>query len=180
MFIPLPELSPFASQRDVDLYFFQQEQFEDQQKWRKQLINFINKPSSRFYIENDLSNIFFLATGHGTNIGDKNLTKIPFSSRVILLDGYGQKTQIWASGECAAIFTKDGGHAFHCDTSSPCFSSDLKNGFGSKYINEIHDTKLNFSAFQTELKIAINATINRIKAPFVSNEAFYNFMNPEC
>lgn len=78
MFIPLPELSPFASQRDIDLYFFQQEQFEDQQKWRKQLINFIYKPSSRVYIENDLSNIFFLATGHGTNIGDKNLTKISF------------------------------------------------------------------------------------------------------
>lgn len=39
MFIPLPELSPFASQRDIDLYFFQQEQFEDQQKWRKQLIS---------------------------------------------------------------------------------------------------------------------------------------------
>lgn len=174
-----PKLSPFASERELDSYFQSKQFSENKHEWRKQLIDFINKPSSRFYIENDLSKIFYLATGHGTNIGDKHYTKIPFSGRVILLDSSGHRTSLWSSGDCKAIFTSGGNHAFHCDIFSPWFSPNLKDSFGSDRIHQLLDTKLNYALFQNELKASIEASIQRIKAPFTTNAAFYNFINPE-
>lgn len=179
MFNPLPDLSPFACEREIDLYFHKQQYVENQAEWRKKLIDFINKPSSKFYIQNDLSSVFFMATGHGTNIGDNQYTKIPFSSRVILLDQQGNRTSIWSSGECKAIFTKDGSHAFHCDIFNPWFSSNLKDSFGPNHLHQLSDTKLNYTLFQNELKASIEASIQRIKEPFTTNADFYSYLNPE-